>query len=175
MVKKNSVLKIESDGSEKLLVEMVERFSARRAIDWLRVKFPSFDTGRAEAIACDATKNEKDYFAAAELLGYVTRMPQGKTDDSNRPLVVAAVKMKKDMTERTSRLVQLGVLYCMVRLLARLDPQSLSIRQHLLDRYRVDKAVVDPTESACPSNRSSWYNTQKLQYGKVGTCCHENQ
>ena len=106
MAKKSVVVRTESDGSEKLLVEMIERFSTKRAIDWLRVKFPSFDTGRAEAIACDATKNEKDYFAAAELLGYVTRMPQGKTDDTNRPLLVAAVKMKKDMTERTSRLVQ---------------------------------------------------------------------
>ena len=106
MAKKSAVVRTESDGSEKLLVEMIERFSTKRAIDWLRVKFPSFDTGRAEAIACDATKNEKDYFAAAELLGYVTRMQQGKTDDTNRPLVVAAVKMRKDMTERTSRLVQ---------------------------------------------------------------------
>ena len=106
MAKKNALVKVESDGSEKLLEEMIERFSTKRAIDWLRVKFPSFDTGRTEAIACDATKNEKDYFAAAELLGYVTRMPQGKTDDTNRPLLVAAVKMKKDMTERTSRLVQ---------------------------------------------------------------------
>ena len=106
MAKKSVVVRTESDGSEKLLVEMIERFSTKRAIDWLRVKFPSFDTGRAEAIACDATKNEKDYFAAAELLGYVTRMPRGKTDDTNRPLFVAAVKMKKDMTERTSRLVQ---------------------------------------------------------------------
>lgn len=106
MAKKNALVKVESDGSEKLLEEMIERFSTKRAIDWLRVKFPSFDTGRTEAIACDATKNEKDYFAAAELLGYVTRMPQGKTDDTNRPLLVAAVKMKKDMAERTSRLVQ---------------------------------------------------------------------
>jgi hypothetical protein len=30
----------------------------------------------------------------------------------------------------------------MVRLLTRLDPQCLSIREHLLSRYKADKAIV---------------------------------
>ncbi|MDO5319952.1 MAG: Eco57I restriction-modification methylase domain-containing protein [bacterium] len=42
----------------------------------------------------------------------------------------------------------MGVLHCMVRLLTRLDPQCVSIREHLLARYRADKAEVDPTETA---------------------------
>ncbi len=194
------VIEVVSDGSEKPLAELVERFSVKRAVAWLRVKFPSFDTSRAEGLACDATKNEKEYFDAAELLGYVTRLPSGGThfsasadaanlgyvtrlpsggthfsasadaanlgyvtrlpsggthfsasadaanlgyvtrlpsggthfsasadaanlgyvtrlpsggthfsasaDAANRPLLVAAIRMRKDLTERTSRLVQ---------------------------------------------------------------------
>ena len=97
---------VESDGSERLLVELVGRFSIKRAVEWLRIKFPSFDTSRAEELACDTTKNEKDYFVSAELLGYVTRLPLSKSDDANKPVLVAAIKMRKDLTERTSRLVQ---------------------------------------------------------------------
>ena len=106
MAKRSIALKVESDGSEKMLVEMVERFSVRRAVEWLRMKFTSFDTSRAEEVACDTTKNEKDYFVSAELLGYVTRLPLSKSDDANKPVLVAAIKMRKDLTERTSRLVQ---------------------------------------------------------------------
>jgi hypothetical protein len=35
----------------------------------------------------------------------------------------------------------------MVRLLTRLDPQCISIREHLLSRYKADKAIVDPAET----------------------------
>ena len=103
MVKRQNRIETVSDGAEKLLAEMVCRFSVKRAVDWLRVKFPSFDTSHGELLECAATKNEKDYFAEAQLLGFVGRLPDG---DSNRPLVVAAIKMKRELTERTSRLVQ---------------------------------------------------------------------
>jgi len=42
----------------------------------------------------------------------------------------------------------MGVLHCMVRLLARLDPDSVSIRERLIARYRADKDFVDPAETA---------------------------
>ena len=106
MAKKSKAVQVDSDGSESKLVELVARFSVKRAVEWLRIKFPSFDTSRAEDVACDTTKNEKDYFVSAELLGYVTRLPLGKSDDANKPVLVAAIKMRKDLTERTSRLVQ---------------------------------------------------------------------
>ena len=106
MAKKSKAVQVDSDGSESKLVELVARFSVKRAVEWLRIKFPSFDTSRAEDLACDTTKNEKDYFVSAELLGYVTRLPLGKSDDANKPVLVAAIKMRKDLTERTSRLVQ---------------------------------------------------------------------
>ena len=112
-----------SDGAEKLLAQMVGQFSVKRAVDWLRVKFPSFDTARAEPLDCASTKNEKDYFDVARLLGFVTRLPENGTsgtsrtsgtvaevpdvaDVPNRPLVVVAVGMRRELTERTSRLVQ---------------------------------------------------------------------
>ena len=106
MANKSKGIKVESDGSESKFLEIIERFSVKRAVEWLRIKFPSFDTSRAEEVVCDTTKNEKDYFVSAELLGYVTRLPLGKSDDANKPVLVAAIKMRKDLTERTSRLVQ---------------------------------------------------------------------
>ena len=92
-----------SDGAEKLLAQMVGEFSVGRAVDWLRAKFPSFDSSHGEALDCAATKNERDYFDEARLLGFVTTLADG---EANRPLVVASVRMKRDLTERTSRLVQ---------------------------------------------------------------------
>ena len=112
-----------SDGAERTLFELIDGFSVKRAVDWLRVKFPSFDTAHAEPLDCASTKNEKDYFDEARLLGFVTRMPENGTsgasrtsgtvadipenaEDPNHPLVVAAVRMRRELTERTSRLVQ---------------------------------------------------------------------
>ena len=91
---------------EKTLIEMVGHFTPSRASDWLRFLFSSYETD-AEPIAVDATKNESAYFAEARRLGWVARLPE--TDSAaaaNKPLVIIAVKMKGDLTERTSRLVQ---------------------------------------------------------------------
>ena len=103
---KTQYVRIESDGSERLFVEMIERFSVKRAVDWLHVKFSSFDTSNAQELPADATKNERDYFSEARLLGYVANFSAGKSNDENKPVLVAAIKMRKDLTERTSRLVQ---------------------------------------------------------------------
>ena len=92
-----------SDGAERTLFELIDGFSVRRAEDWLRVKFPSFDASRAEPLDCAATKSERDYFAETRLLGFVTNLPE---EADNRPLVVASVRMRRELTERTSRLVQ---------------------------------------------------------------------
>ncbi len=106
MLKKGAIEKTESDGSEKLLIDMITRFSVNRAKEWLRVKFSSFDTASAEDIPCNGNKNEQEYFASAEIVGCVTRLSLDKSDDSNKPLLAVAIKMKRDLTERTSRLVQ---------------------------------------------------------------------
>ena len=112
-----------SDGAERALFALIDGFSPRRSDDWLRAKFPLFDASRAEPLDCAATKSEKDYFAEARLLGFVARLPESGTtgtarttatvpdgpavpDVANRPLVVAAIKMRRELTERTSRLVQ---------------------------------------------------------------------
>ena len=106
-----------SDGAERALEELVGGFSMQRAVGWLRVKFPSFDSSRAEALDCAATKSERDYFAGARLLGFVENLPESNRASgtagagadapaANRPLVVAAVEMRRELTERTSRLVQ---------------------------------------------------------------------
>ena len=91
---------------EKTLVEMVCHFTPARASDWLRILFSSFETD-LEPIAVDTTKNESAYFAEARRLGWVARLPEtDSAEAANKPLVVVAVKMKGDLTERTSRLVQ---------------------------------------------------------------------
>ena len=91
---------------EKTLVEMVGHFTPARASDWLRILFSSFETD-AEPIAVDATKNESAYFAEARRIGWVAHLPEiDSAEATNKPLVVVAVKMKGDLTERTSRLVQ---------------------------------------------------------------------
>ena len=91
---------------EKTLIEMVGHFTPSRASDWLRILFSSFETD-AEPIAVDTTKNESAYFAEARRLGWVARLPEtDSAEAANKPLVVVAVRMKGDLTERTSRLVQ---------------------------------------------------------------------
>jgi len=97
---------VKSDGSELLFAALVERFSVERAIDWLRIKFPSFSTSCATTLACDITPNEKTYFRSAKLLGYVTSMPMTKGNRANRPILVAAVKMRRSTAGWISRLVQ---------------------------------------------------------------------
>ena len=112
MKAKARVLKRESasDGAERLLVELLEGFSVEKAGEWLRSKFPSFDSSRAEVLDSASTKSERESFAAARLLGVVERLQgEGGTteaDGGNRPLVVAAVTMRRELTERTSRLGQ---------------------------------------------------------------------
>ena len=91
---------------EKTLIEMVGHFTPSRAAEWLRYLFSSFETD-VEPIAVDTTKNESAYFAEARRLGWVARLPEtNSTEAANKPIVVVAVRMKGDLTERTSRLVQ---------------------------------------------------------------------
>ena len=89
-----------SDGAERTLFELIDGFSVRRAEDWLRVKFPSFDASRAEPLDCAATKSERDYFAETRLLGFVTNLPE---EADNRPLVVASVRMRLTGSSSVSR------------------------------------------------------------------------
>ncbi len=97
---------MKSDGSELLFAALVEHFSVKRAIDWLRIKFPSFNTSYAATLSCDTTPNEKSYFHSAKLLGYVTSLPMTKGNRTNRPILVAAVKLRRGTTGWISRLVQ---------------------------------------------------------------------
>ena len=92
------------DAAKAKLNNLIKGYGEGAAIDWLRCKFPSFETGSARKISIGESKGEKDYFASAKLLGYITRLPEKGGDTVfNRPLVVVAVEMKGDMTERTSR------------------------------------------------------------------------
>ena len=94
------------DGTSELLKSLLGSFSVKNAVAWLERKFESFDTSRAREIAVGETKNEKEYFKSARIIGFVNRLPEAKGGEVNRPVLVAVVEMKKIVTERASRLVQ---------------------------------------------------------------------
>lgn len=94
-------------GMDGKLDELVKDFSLDAAVVWLRNKFPSFETRGEKRLDIAFDKNSEEYFASARLLGYVANMPESKAANAvNRPVVVVAVKMKRELTDRTSRNVQ---------------------------------------------------------------------
>ena len=105
MAKRQAADKVLESTKEKLM-SMMGGFSHNTAINWLREKFPSFETSQTSPIELEG-KSEPDYFTSANLLGYVTKLPEKAGADAvNKPLLVAAVKMKGVITERTSRSIQ---------------------------------------------------------------------
>ena len=57
------------DAAKAKLDNLIKCYGEEVAIDWLRCKFPSFETGSARKISIGESKGEKDYFASAKLLG----------------------------------------------------------------------------------------------------------
>ena len=95
-----------NNGADELLVKLLVDFSYEAAIKWLRRKFSSFDSSSQVDLPLGDTKNDRDYFTSIRRLGYVTSLKADSKNDINTPLVVAAIEMRKDLSERTSRSVQ---------------------------------------------------------------------
>lgn len=95
-----------SSNPDVLLNNLFSNFSDATAEAWLRSRFSSFDTSQQRSLPVDTTRNEKEYFRQARLLGFVKKLPESREDDRNRPLLVAAVEMKRELNERSSRLIQ---------------------------------------------------------------------
>ena len=99
---------------DERLARLCGDFSVAKIGEWLERKFPSYDTSRADVISVVENKNDKEYFKSARLLGFVRELPScggrnapaGQNNAVNRPLLVAAVEMRKILTERTSRQAQ---------------------------------------------------------------------
>ena len=91
---------------DERLARLCGDFSVAKIGEWLERKFPSYDTSKADVISIAENKNDKEYFKGARLLGYVRDFPEGRSGAGNRPLLVAAVEMRKILTERTSRQAQ---------------------------------------------------------------------
>ena len=91
---------------DERLTRLCADFSVAKIGEWLERKFASYDTSKADVISIAENKNDKEYFKSARLLGYVRDLPDGRKDAGNRPLLVAAVEMRKILTERTSRQAQ---------------------------------------------------------------------
>lgn len=91
---------------DERLARLCADFSIVKIDEWLERKFASYDTSKADVISIAENKNDKEYFKGARLLGYVRDLPDGRSGAGNRPLLVAAVEMRKILTERTSRQAQ---------------------------------------------------------------------
>ena len=103
-------------GNADIFTQLIQDFSVDQAVNWVHSKFSSFDsTSRGQIPLSSTKKNEQVYFSKIERLGYVTNLILNKkTSEINKPLLVAAIEMKKELSERTSRLVQFN---CAKRLL----------------------------------------------------------
>lgn len=97
------------DGTGELLKRLMGDFSVKNAVAWLERKFDSFDVSRAMEVSVGESKNEKEYFKSARIIGFVNRLPEARGADVNRPVLVAVVEMKKIVTERASRVVQFNL------------------------------------------------------------------
>lgn len=91
---------------DERLARLCADFSVVKIDEWLERKFASYDTSKADVISIAENKNDKEYFKGARLLGHVRDLPDGRSGAGNRPLLVAAVEMRKILTERTSRQAQ---------------------------------------------------------------------
>ena len=76
------------------------------------------------------------------------RAPTGFSRDEEKAILDALYSAKIIDPACGSGAFPMGVLHCMIRLMKRLDPDSTSIRAHLLARYKADKAANDPAETA---------------------------
>ncbi len=97
---------VDNDNWGILLSEMVADFSVKRAVAWLQRKFASFDSSRESALSVEENRHDKKYFSSARTIGFIRDLPETTGSDVNRPVLVAAVEMRNDITERTSRQTQ---------------------------------------------------------------------
>ncbi len=91
---------------DDILEALLEGYNEARAIAWLRKKFPYYDSSSAAEISVGITKNEKTYFKCAHRLGFVTSLLESNKSPVERPLLVVAVEMNRELSDRTSRNVQ---------------------------------------------------------------------
>lgn len=90
-----------------VLDNLLNGFRVEAARDWLRQMFSSYDPSIKLALALDRNnKNEGAYFAKVASLGVITKLSESDGSQATRPLVVVAVEMKENLTERTSRAIQ---------------------------------------------------------------------
>lgn len=89
------------------LDNLLENFSLEIARKWLRQVFNSYDDTVNLQVGFDKENpNEKNYFQEISSLGVIRKLPESKGAEKNCPLIVVAVKMKQNLTERSSRMIQ---------------------------------------------------------------------
>ena len=88
---------------------LLNGFSVESADSWLRQLFGSYDASMRSEIELGINKNEREYFDAAVLLGYIKELPQAPRVNTNCPVIVACVHMKYDLVGRDSRVAQFNL------------------------------------------------------------------
>ena len=97
---------IGQDPAGELLSGLIKNFSLKSAVAWLERKFASFDTSKERSLSVSENKNDNRFFKSARILGFIRDLPDSSGSSVNCPVLVAAVEMKNDITERTSRQTQ---------------------------------------------------------------------
>ena len=103
------------NAAREALSRLIDNYSNEQAVEWLQRKFSSFAPGLAAGMRAPAFANGnfRDYFADATLLGFIQSLP-GESGE-NKPLIVASVRMRRALAERTSRIVQFEYAKSVVR------------------------------------------------------------
>lgn len=96
---------------DQLLRELLTGFSVKGAQAWLKAKFDSYDPSAGadelQYVGATLSKDEKLYFRRVQTVGFVKGLPS--KDGLKKPLVVAAVEMVRELTDRTSRAKQFAL------------------------------------------------------------------
>lgn len=109
-----------------VLDELLFGFTITRAQDWLRQKFSSYDPVFKGVISIQENKNERAYFEFAQQIGVIRKLQESPSATVNSPLLVVAVKMKKALTERTSRQTQFNFAKRLLQDAVRNPPSSIN-------------------------------------------------
>ena len=98
-----------TDRSVSTLDNLLRRFSQDSADVWLRQLFGSYDASMRSELALGNSKNEKEYFGKAVLMGFIKDLPKEPHVTANCPVIVVSVSMKHDLAGRDSRVAQFNL------------------------------------------------------------------
>lgn len=142
---------------------LLSNFNTDSASKWLGETFKGFDASFAKAIPAEGDKNEKETFKSVTRLGIVTKLPGN--DQLNHPMPVFAIAMKREITERSSRVIQFSLAKRLLRETVLRDAAQLDgiPSQGLFFFFDDNGAFRLSLVTGIIENRSFKYNSFKRQ------------